>query len=151
MGVEDCDWTDLLAGGDGGGDVVGSGCGGHDSAGGVEDGVDDDVQALAGPRRPEQQDRVLDRGPDLHAAGASEQVSDVAGPGAGEAGPQGRTPCARAFFDATVATSVRVATPTVGAGRAGSCGAVSRPFARAETRREERGDEYGEDSPVGQG
>jgi hypothetical protein len=43
----------------------------------VEDRVDDQMQALAGAGRSDDEDRVLDRGPDLPAVRAAEQVGDL--------------------------------------------------------------------------
>ena len=87
--VEDRDRSASLAGGEGGGDVVGPGRGGDDRAGCVEDRVDDDVQALARAGRAEQQDRVLDGRPHALATGAAEQVADVGRFGLVERRPQG--------------------------------------------------------------
>lgn len=61
LGIEDRDRPMLTPGVDGGGDVVGSGGGRHDGAGCVEDGVDDQVQSLAGAGWPDDEDGVLDR------------------------------------------------------------------------------------------
>ena len=88
--VEDGDRPAFLAGVDGGGDVVGPRGGGDDGAGGVEDGVDDEVQSLAGSRRTDDEDRVLDRCPDLPATAASDQVADVARPRVLDRGTEGR-------------------------------------------------------------
>ena len=54
---------------EGGGEVVGSGAGGDDRPGGVQDRGDDDVEAFAGAGWAEEQDGVLDAGPDLRARG----------------------------------------------------------------------------------
>jgi hypothetical protein len=76
--VEHRDRPALAASGaEGRGEVVGPGAGGDDRAGCVEDRVDDDMQAFAGAGWADQQDRVLDRCPDLRAATGPEQVADI--------------------------------------------------------------------------
>jgi hypothetical protein len=75
--VEDRHRSAFLTGRNGGDDVVGAGGRRDDGTGRVEDRVDDEVQALAGPGRSDDQDRVLDRGPDLSAAATPEQVADI--------------------------------------------------------------------------
>ena len=66
-----------LSGVECGGEVVGSGAGGDDGAGRVEDRVDDDVEAFTGAGRADEQDRVFDRCPDLRAVAGAEKIGDV--------------------------------------------------------------------------
>jgi len=77
--VEDRDRAASLPSLDGGGDVVRARRGSDHRAGCVQDRVDDDVQALAGAWRAQDQRRVLDRRPHLLAPGPAEQIADVAG------------------------------------------------------------------------
>jgi hypothetical protein len=67
LGIEYRNRPEFLSGRQGHGEVVGAGGGRQHRAGRVQDGVDDDVKALAGAWRADQQHRVLHRRPHLPA------------------------------------------------------------------------------------
>ena len=77
--VEDRDRPLRGAGVEGDGEGVRAGRGRDDGAGGVQDPRDDDVQALAHPRRSDQQGGVLDRAPQVPPAGPPDPVPHLRG------------------------------------------------------------------------
>ena len=66
-----------------------AGRGRDDGAGCVEDRVDHEVQALAGARWADDEDRVFDRCPDPAAVAPPEEVADIGGSGVAERGAEG--------------------------------------------------------------